>query len=254
MALMGIRKTAQLYKPSNAAFSPDSIASLLLWWDPSDTATLSLSGSELLTMTDKSGNGYDADTPGTTGPDSGTVTINSLNALEVATAGEYLRATSFPLGDTNHIFWVANVDGVTSTDISMMGFNDGSATNFDWRLRGGSTTSTWNASYRSLGGNTSGSIAESPAANYAGTAHLWELEHNAAADTCTIRVNGSQKAQSAINTQTGSYSGTFNVFANETGASGATGDLGEVLVFNAVLTGDDLTNVRSYLQDKWGTP
>ena len=232
------------------AFAPSDIASLLLWWDGSDTGTLTLSGAEVTQIDDKSGNGYHGVRSGT-GPDSGTVTINSLNALEFAS--DKLTVASLPVTASNHFFVVGNMDAGGGTDSSMMGFNDGSADNFDWRWRG-RTTGEFDASYRALSGNTTGNMDEAGLPTYHGAVHIFELRHDATGDTAELYVDGAQKAISAIHTQSGAHSGTFFLMADNAGANGLNGDVGEVLIFDAALSGDDLTNVRAYLQEKWGTP
>lgn len=66
---------------TNGVFRPTSIANLSGWYDPSDLSSLSLSGSSIVSMTDKSGNGRTA-TGSATRP---VLAINILNRKPVIT-------------------------------------------------------------------------------------------------------------------------------------------------------------------------
>ena len=67
---------------SYGKFTPKSIAGLKAWYDASDTATISLSGSAVTQWNDKSANAFNL-TQGTAlrRPQSGVNTLNSLNVI-----------------------------------------------------------------------------------------------------------------------------------------------------------------------------
>jgi len=60
----------------------------VFWYDPSDAATITKSGSTVTQVTDKSGNGYtlSVTTAGKTGPTIGTRKLNGLNVFEYSSA------------------------------------------------------------------------------------------------------------------------------------------------------------------------
>lgn len=84
---------------------------LPLWLDASDTSTITESGGSVTTWADKSGNGNNATSSGTS-PTTGTVTINGLNALDFTTGQRMTvpHGAEFHNDLGQHVFVVAEWD------------------------------------------------------------------------------------------------------------------------------------------------
>ncbi len=67
-----------------------------------------------------------------------------------------------------------------------------------------------------------------------------------------VRVNGVQ-TESAAQSQNTTLSGTMYVFREPSGFTQRfAGDIAEIVVYDSALTGGDLTNIETYLMDKYG--
>ena len=81
------------------AFAPTDVSGLLLWVDPSDLTTITESGGLVSQLDDKSGNANHMEqATGSMQPDTGTVTINGLNALAFDGADDRLDTDGNPFG------------------------------------------------------------------------------------------------------------------------------------------------------------
>jgi hypothetical protein len=78
-----------------AAFSPLDLPNLKAWYDASDTSSISVTSTKVTQWNDKSGNAYHL-TQGTDAyrPNSGTRTVNSLNAIDYNTNTDTLIAST----------------------------------------------------------------------------------------------------------------------------------------------------------------
>ena len=97
-----------------AAFTPADLTGLIGWWDASITASLGLSGSQVLSMADQSGGGRtmnwanDKPTYSATG-------FNSKPGISVI-LGSALQANSFPMGTGNTLTaWIVSTIGSTGS-------------------------------------------------------------------------------------------------------------------------------------------
>jgi hypothetical protein len=102
------------------AWTPASLTGLKAWYDASDTATISVSGTAVTQWNDKSGNGYNV-TQGTSAnrPTSGVSTLNSKNVIDFDGTNDFLKAATasdwaFMVNNTNYMLGVVVKVGNTS--------------------------------------------------------------------------------------------------------------------------------------------
>jgi hypothetical protein len=227
--------------------SPDEVAGLELWTDFSDLATITTSSGRVTVITDKTGNGHNLNNGAGSGPTSpGSTTQNGLN---VSTFN----------GSTSHIvvgqFWY---DLVTSTTFVVLNRTGGSGAQ-TVLVEGRSSayfplyhlqyeTTSW--SYRLY--NDAGSSL----GNAVRTVTPSGFEIVRAIDTGSslqVGMNG------VMGTAVGYTRGTFtdNRFCVgrrqfSSPDSPWTGHIGEILIYDSVLSAGDITLVEDYLTAKWG--
>ena len=226
-------------------FSPLSISGLQFWVDAADSATL-YTDSTLTTLAvsngddvggwkDKSGNSRDAlQTDGTKKPMLMAVVQNGRN--------------------------IARFDGVNDLLTWSNVFSDNPCTFF------GALKSSWTAGDDLAMGSLSGALAQ-PLDFYridniaTFQDRITGLNHNNAAHTFCVR-----KSSAAILARmdgTAGTSGAGSAAASDFGVLGAgaaagtypfQGDIFEILIYNSVLSVNDILLVEAYLKAKWGTP
>jgi len=240
---MGMVVDSYRFAAAAPAFEPTDITGCILWLDAADETTIALvgAGPETNTWTSKSSNGgvwarlnigY--------GPSSGTRTLNSLNVLDFKGLGlnnnGNMRANdnwntfvSAPQSVT--LFIVADHD---NTDV--LGLFDGAPLTANPLRAKSGAWEIWN---------------NNPAVSISATvgAQIW-----------TVKANNSRSlsvSKNAGTPSTGSGSATnitwtqASIGGNNGGAELDAG-IGEVLVYNSVLSAGDTADVEGYLADKWG--
>jgi hypothetical protein len=235
-----------LSSPVTAFVNPASISNLYLWLDAADTSTFTYSsGSVVSQWNDKSANGYNA-TQATVAkqPSRGTtpnrVTFDGSNDVLITSA-------SFN-GDAFTIFEVVKWNDFQGILIG----GQGSGTDIYFPYYDIDSGGTW---YTQTATNF-GKYNAAPAAG------LMELE---------FRYDGTQatnankmKFRYAGADQTLTFTGTINSTLSRSGSTTALGAynaasvlpfngyLSELIVYNRVLTTQELTDVRGYISTKWG--
>jgi FtsP/CotA-like multicopper oxidase with cupredoxin domain len=232
-------------------FSPASVANLAAWYDASTTTNLSVFGSSVADLNDKSGNANTLAQPTANSEPAYTASgINGLGSL-VFSGAQYLlsanAAFSTNLFNASTVFAVTNQTNTTASSVLWSGayltdprwdlrLSDGGVSNFDFN----------NAESGRL------SVADSPT----GPA-LWTAGGNVAGHAQFIRKNGN--LLSSTTGPTASVSGNYPFALGATvsaqggsSSSAFTGQVGEVVVYNRYLTSTESAEVEGYLACKWG--
>lgn len=232
----GIRRGIRQGGGSPAAFSPLDVAGLVCWFRGGDWT---LSGSDVTQWTDLSGNGNHV-APSGTAPTAGTMA--GLDAVHFAGAsGSGLSLNPMPSFSNLHAFAICAAD------------NDPPLTNNDagfWHL-GASAQ----AVYRPF---SDGKIYEQTgiSARYSFTKPAVDLTetslYECSASSAGAFVFRTHGATFGSGTDTFGMASVLVIGRAQAGNPYYDGKMGEVLLYDAVLTGDDLANVRAYLADRWG--
>jgi hypothetical protein len=251
----------------DAEFSPDNITGLAIWHDASDPAGVDESeGAGFCNQwTDLSGNGEHSTTTGTARPETGTRTINSLNVLDFVSTDVLTGAAMTTTGAAGiSIFVVLQQDSTAAATqgvlylVNNVGTDDLLGVMIELRTNkyalawgeGDASASAvgkeWKALHQATG------TAETTAA------HLITALLDSSAQV--MRIDGAAITLTAFAT-----SGSPSFLANLAGAdldmvigvrdgngNPYNGAIGEILVYDSVLTGTNLTDVETYLMDKWG--
>lgn len=215
-------------KPALA--EPGPPGSMLGWWDASDAATITASGGNVTAWADKSGNGYTL-TPITTGPATGSDTINGLNVFTYT--GQFLRNISVPLiGKSLVYFTVLQINASETTYIA-----------------GGSADNTAPFLYAAQSGSSSTGLVvgfTSPSLYINGTVFSGTTRDNVYTTIGTgtpklIRAHGTMVGYDSVSV---GYKGAPFTFSD--------GSLvAEHIIYDAPSAGD-ITDTESYLTAKWG--
>ena len=211
---------------------------LLAWWDAADDSTVTLSGSNVTQWRDKSGNDLHM-APNGTGP----TRSNTLNSKSILTftASQDIRNFDAAL----------NLNAVDNTVIVVSRYTYSSGSNNGRVLDGGANNwllGHWSSAtqkYYALGWVSSSSNNvnnDNTWRIYTGTGDIgndvWQFKVNGT-DSTSISSGGSQGPKYlAIN------SGNSSNQASDC-------DVAELIVFNRVLSSDELTKVHNYLKNKW---
>lgn len=260
---IGIGLTDPEIKPSSSFGGPDDIDDLTAWWDPDDSDTITLSGSDVTTMACK---------------------VDPGDQDFVSVTGRTLPVISTFMGRDWLSFDSARTDAMRVVSTSSAGINFGSgeltlcvlftaadSTNGTLLNKGGSVAGRYRftinqttaGSYRILlnDGTTSlnplaGDTAED------GNPHLVTAILDRGTDTLSLRADGVEIASvdaSALGNIDESPGGGFiaNLLLGAS-PSGATtnlhhyGRIGEITFYNRALTSGELANLENYLMNKWG--
>jgi hypothetical protein len=215
-------------------FVPTDITELKLWLDASDLTTITESSGNVSQWDDKSGEGnHLSQATSTNQPGTGNNTKNGLNVLD-HDGTEYLARATFVNGaltQPNTIFCVCKVP----------------LSNANYVLDGGGV-STRHAIFTSSGnyGIYAGAVLNSSATETGGNWVLLTL----LADTTTSELWENQTSLATGDIGTQNLNGLV-VYGRYTGTGLSTGDVAEVIIYNKELTSGEISDVETYLSDKW---
>lgn len=253
-----------LHSPS--AFTPQSIANLKAWYDASDTASISLSGSDVTQWNDKSGNAYHL-TQATAAyrPQSGTRTINSKNVIDYVAIDDTLANGTASNWKFMHdatgctVFLVSNQDIVPLSGdgwvIVTQNAVGGPGFGFQYQAVSPMTVRhrVRNASAIIVQNVSTSTIA-------AGSTCLWTIlsdpNNGTTADKSDIRKNNG--AAEKNNASTGAVStadpasGLRIGDVQEANSDGINGVVAEIVIYSGILSAGNITKVQDYLIAKWG--
>jgi hypothetical protein len=242
-------------------FSPSSIAGLKGWYDASDTASISLSGSNVTQWNDKSGNGYHV-TQGTAArrPVSGTTTLNSKNVivfdgndvLQAATASDWKFMNDASGSTTFLVFrvttgnpFILDTCGGTTGNTGISFFRAGTNT-FGWqtvRGVGGTYVIEYNNQTLNTGTDYYFSNKADPANATASQRAIFKV-NGGANNTPNARTGALNNVNPAHALYIGSY--------DTAGSDGLNGYIAELIVYSGLLSDTDIGTLNSYLASKWG--
>lgn len=248
--------------------SPIPTTNLKAWYDAADTATISLSGSNVTQWDDKSGNGYHL-TQGNNSlrPQSGTLTINSKNVLDfdngkvdtlVASTASDWTFMSDTTASTTFIVWdmdVAPGSGNNDFVLATRGGSVGSGAGFLVAIADSGNT-------RHNINNTSGNIVSntSTSTSATNTPVVWTIKsdpnNGTTADKSSIFKNSGTAEKN--NTLTGAVATSTPASAlrvgdyTDSGGISLDGQIAEIIIYSGILNGTDTTTVIDYLKSKWG--
>ena len=235
---------------ARGGWSPLNIASLEAWWDASDAGSITASAGRVSQWNDKSGNGYHAtQTIEPQRPTTGVGSINGLNALRFAvvsgTGNALVSSVSssmpevtvaavinrFAQGQTYPTVTCGSVSGSFQTGLDRYGDDSGiqqssARTNVAW-------------------------IVRSASGKAAGVARQWMWTFSDSANVGTLRADRAANGSAAHGGSLATGATTI-IGYNYSSSGWLQGDIGELIMCSSVLTGTDLTDLETYLTDKWG--
>jgi hypothetical protein len=222
-----------------APFSPDDIASIELWLKADDGPNPSIDGLSITSWADKSGNARtlftDAGTPvyrASLGP-------NSLPCVEFDGVSEYMSDSGWTVTDASgvHIFFVFEQITWTSND-SFYAKQTAGLSGLFYQSNGANNVRMFSGS---VGPQTSGAL---PGLT---TWYHSEQQWNGASSLLYIDGTSFGPANPGATTFAG-----FVLGARAGGANPANFRVAEVIMYSEILTGTNLSNVRAYINAKYG--
>lgn len=210
------------------------VAGAVVWYDPSDTSTITDAGAGAVSQwDDKSGNArHLTQGTGANRPVTGTATINGLNAIR------YTNGSTKALSVTSS-FTIATLYAVVVFNNNAQAYSDvvcGQSVSYDWFGAGSGGGGIWFYD----GGAFRGATAYSTATTY-----VFSLLMNGASSN--LALNGVNSANFTPSDRTAATSFTVGYVSNATQAF----DVGEVAAFPTAHDSTDRDTMHSYLTAKW---
>lgn len=248
----------RLLRPLASGFSPRQIAGLAAWWDSTDNSTIT-TDTGVSAWVDKV-NGYTLDQA--TGANQPTLsTINGKQAfdyngssqfLEADDAGLIAEANGASVNDTT-IFYVGEIDAVSSSAYGVAFGSTDDGTPVYAVLQPIQSGSVWRVFYR--GDDNNNQTLVSSTAQYSnGTPYVLA---QSTASSIVGRANGAEVV-SASNTASGDTMLTTRLgvgaLARTSVSNYWNGRIGDVLIYNRVLTTAEIQRVERWLAGKFGVP
>jgi hypothetical protein len=233
----------RLLRPRASGFNPLSISGLAFWSDPSDASRVTLNGSTISQIADKSGNGR-AFSNATAANQPSTGTLNGRACINIDSATKWLQS-NFALTYT-----AQTVVCVCQPNASVPSFARlySQATATSETPTGGYIPLIRNSSVSPLQMTSYTTSFFGSVAFTAGTTTVFTARHSGAA--FTVRANATSGASQAH---------TLNIqFTRQrcgngfSGADGFIGLLGDCLMWTRALTDSELSAVEKWLASKWG--
>jgi hypothetical protein len=224
-------------------FQPTMINNLTLWFDASDTNYLTLSGSTITQILDKSGNGRNTTAAfGTTVLQSNA--LNNLNTMKFISS-YYTGLLNYP-GNTITTFVVGSFDSSSDATARLMSYTRSGVSD-----TGGVTVTT-------LARNSATNIITARStSNYTATfpalSEYFMVFANQRETYGFIGVNGENPSIN-VNTFTTNFSTSIYAIGQNAGSPTTSyyGNVAEVLVYLQTLSSVDRQDVEGYLAWKWG--
>jgi hypothetical protein len=230
--------------PSTPLFNPAQLSGLVLWMDPTDTTTLTLSGSSVTQWRDKSGLGVVFNTVNAN-PTYTASLINGLPGLDLTNASGFISSTTQTL--TNSLTFAMVL--VVRSGIGAWGsfFTHGQR-DLDIALERNSISTGTTLQFQTANDNTGANITftTNQVALYLGTM-----------TTGTSRFF-SRFGGGTTTTATATNSSTITVglqtirIGRSDGAENCNSFIGEIVYYNRVLTTPERQELEGYLAWKWG--
>lgn len=232
---------------AGGAFSPTNLPNLVQWFDPSDSSTVTLNGSNVFQLADKSGNNHHA-TQFSFGnqPLLDVAALNGFDAVSFDGSDEELDLPD-PGGITGSqnrsLFLVFENDSISNNQAIISYGSASTGRSFHLVTRGSSNKlgiGTWNNDYNSTGL----SPGTSP--------HVGAVILNGTAlGDCTLYLDGLGEAASGGSNVNTSAVGSSKIGSTH-GNDDMDGRIGEIILYSTALSAADRHKVEGYLAHKWG--
>lgn len=215
-------------------WGPEDEAGLEVWFDFSDTATLT--GNPSVTqVTDKSGSGWTLDFA-TSAPQR--TTINSLTAIDFNGSSQSLRRTTKTITNTaKTIAIVFNADALTAGQYLLA--NQGGGTNDRLYIEPARVI---------FGSGTAFSFS-----SVISTTHLIVATSSAVSATSTINAYLDGSAPTGGTSTVGTFAANLGVGANPVPSGRYNGRIAEIIIYNNVLGTTAREKLEGYLANKWAS-
>ena len=225
-------------------FSPPNITNLFAWYDPTDASSISESGGLVSTLGDKSGNGHSLDATGGERPETGVLTINGLNALDFdGTASQLSRGNIVYSSDDLTLLMVLRPIAAANVNSACFSMNLGN----DFQIDANSTS----AFFARMNDQGLGIGTIQSSADLLGSDSLIIYRLDGTGFTTQLRINGS--ADAAVGYTGGLASTkTLLVGTNRGEAQFLSMAMGEYILYDRALSALEITELETYLIDKWG--
>lgn len=224
-----------------AGFNPTDIADLFAWFDPSDTSTITDTGT--LTMTSKEGSAFTLTSTGTEKPSQSN--LNGLNAFNYDGTNDRMGFSSaFDAIDASVStrFVVVKSNKTTDTQ-TIMQSNTGLSTNYTLR---------WYDGFDFLITNNSTAFTfASKSLNPDTNTHVFiSKQTGSGAGTIAVTYDGQPFGTASASALIAPTHGCF--MGMENNSNYFSGYIAEIVVYDRALTDSEINQVGNYLADKWG--
>jgi len=238
---------------ASQAFSPNKISGLKLWLDASDLGTITESGGAVSLWVDKSRNGSDAvQLTGLLQPVTGTRTINGLNVIDFDGIDDLMVLDSQPLIGTEArtIILVGFADNGLGQNNFISLSDDGTGSGGQYRITA------------EMGVRIDGANRLFPAFSVeAGIAAIITAT-NEVNSNIQLNVSNFQFYKNGVLLSGGTSTGQTTLVNTNTGnaavgddaggtSNGLDGVIGELIIYNKVLSTSERSQVEQYLSNKW---
>jgi hypothetical protein len=231
-------------------FRPTSITGCSLWFDGTDSSTITLASGSLTQWNDKSGNGKNF--TAVSGYANATVSSayqNGLNVFNFSGNGLYRTPEGSAVYPQDAYIIVALKS--TTAHVDVLGMGDRAVDNFNSLTFAESAVSKW---HNGSSGGARQTISDTTETSTSFLLMQWSIANG----NYLLRRNGTQLVQASRtysfnNSSTAifqiGYRHTDNVYGPGANFSGY---IGEIAVFNSQLGTTDRQNIESYFAQKWG--
>jgi hypothetical protein len=221
--------------------SPPLGNNLHAWYDASDSSSVTKDSSNLVSqLNDKSGNGYNLTASGTGTGGQPLWVSGGKNDLDIVDFGSSKQMKAQ---------WTAKSQPVTYVAFMYSPASDGSQDNF-WDNYDNTNSSMGFANVdtsNNLSAYAPTNLGSISSTNYTQKWGLFTVIYNTTSSE--ILINGDQKASGDIGTNS-SYGITLS--CHRTSATYGQIKLAEMLIYDKVLSSDELTTINNYFVNKWG--
>lgn len=229
------------------------------WYDASDSSSITLSSSRVVTWTDKSNNSNNLNIAVTTFPTYNTRTQNGLKVVDFNTQGNSIGNTFMNVPAVSQSwFIVCQVDAIYGNGASIMSYMTRNPDNgaSGWQMyaydndvfvgalgRGTPPPGSLNLEYqqpRPIGASLNGEY------------HMFEVTFDRSLSATSVYLNGSLKDSKADTLPFNQITGArFRLFVNRASNQFCTGTAAEVICMNGV-SATERNKIEGYLAWKWG--
>lgn len=242
---MGVRTASAISSPSVFS-SPTDISNLAVWYDPSDTGSITESSGSVSQLNDKSGANNHA-TQGTADkqPTTGVTTLNSLNTLGYDS--DYLTIPNGVLASGTGARTVIMVGRATSTTGNRFMFSQGATGGKRWTLKwDGGSPRPLRAEIEGSGYTSSLTIAN----------NTWAIvgmrfDGTRLQDNMLFKDGATEQATGTGTLDTTNDGGNSRLGSWASGTNEWIGGIAEFAYYTKALSDSELNDLGNYLADKW---